>query len=235
MNPPRIAPPGPGKTTGAPEKMRDAAAKKSLQPPKFIFARMIWSNLGVHPVRSALSAVAIGLQVFLILLIVGLTSGVLNDWSARVEGVGADLLVQSPNSSVFFFFAGAVMPQSLVSRIARLPGVDEVSPVIIMVDTRTFGVVYGIDYATFNGLSHGFTFLAGGPFSGPNDAIADSQVNLVAHETIEAITDPLGNAWFDAAGNEIGDKCAYTFPPSNSANAIASSPNKNGPPSSLIM
>ena len=98
--------------------------------------------------RSALSAVAIGLQVFLILLIVGLTSGALNDWGARVEGVGADLMVQSPNSSVFFFFTSAVMPQSLVSRIERLPGVDEVSPVIIVVDTRTFGVVYGIDYAS---------------------------------------------------------------------------------------
>ena len=160
---------------------------RKLPESKFVYLRMIWSNLAVHPVRSALSAVAIGLQVFLILLIVGLTSGVLNDWSARVEGVGADLLVQSPNSSVFFVFTSAVIPQSLVSKIARLPGVDEVSPVIIVVDTRTFGVVYGIDYASFNGLSHGFSFLAGGPFSGPNDAIAD---DLAAHARKLKVGDP---------------------------------------------
>ena len=30
------------------------------------------------------------------------------------------------------------------------------------------------------------------------------------HELAEAITDPLLNAWYDASGNEIGDKCAWT-------------------------
>jgi hypothetical protein len=30
------------------------------------------------------------------------------------------------------------------------------------------------------------------------------------HELAETITDPLLNAWFDAGGNEIGDKCAWT-------------------------
>ena len=29
------------------------------------------------------------------------------------------------------------------------------------------------------------------------------------HELAEAVTDPLLNAWFDAGGNEIGDKCAF--------------------------
>jgi hypothetical protein len=29
------------------------------------------------------------------------------------------------------------------------------------------------------------------------------------HELAETITDPLLNAWFDAQGNEIGDKCAF--------------------------
>jgi putative ABC transport system permease protein len=210
MNPPRIAPSGPAHAPG----------KESVQP-KFIFARMIWSNLGVHPVRSALSAVAIGLQVFLILLIVGLTSGALNDWGARVEGVGADLMVQSPNSSVFFFFTSAVMPQSLVSRIERLPGVDEVSPVIIVVDTRTFGVVYGIDYASFNGLSHGFTFLAGGPFSGPNDAIAD---DLAAQARKLKVGDSVSlmNRKFNISGIVVHGKGARFFVPLATAQDVAS-------------
>jgi hypothetical protein len=30
------------------------------------------------------------------------------------------------------------------------------------------------------------------------------------HELAESITDPLVNAWYDAGGNEIGDKCAWT-------------------------
>ena len=44
---------------------------------------------------------------------------------------------------------------------------------LIVVDTRTLGVVYGIDYASFSGLSSGFTFLSGGPFTQPDEAIAD--------------------------------------------------------------
>jgi putative ABC transport system permease protein len=101
--------------------------------------------------RSALSAAAIGLQVFLILLIVGLTSGILSDWRARAEGVGADIIVQPPNSSIFFSFSSAVIPQSQVARIDKLSGIDEVAPVVVVVDTTTLGVIYGIDYARFNG------------------------------------------------------------------------------------
>jgi hypothetical protein len=35
--------------------------------------------------------------------------------------------------------------------------------------------------------------------------------NVSGHELSEARTDPALNAWFDAAGNENGDKCAWTF------------------------
>ena len=46
----------------------------------------------------------------------------------------------------------------------------------------------------------------------PNgDVGADSELNVTSHENIEAITDPLGNAWYDASGNEIGDKCNFNF------------------------
>jgi putative ABC transport system permease protein len=193
---------------------------KEISQSRFIYSRLIWSNLGVHPMRSALSVIAIGLQVFLILLIVGLTSGALNDWGARVEGVGADLIVQSPNSSIFFFFTSAVMPQSLVARIERLPGVDEVAPVIIVVDTKTFGVIYGIDFARFNGLSHGFTFLSGGPFAQPNDAIAD---DLAAQGRKLKVGDSvsLANRKFNISGIVVHGKGARFFVPLATAQDIA--------------
>jgi hypothetical protein len=43
---------------------------------------------------------------------------------------------------------------------------------------------------------------------------ADPTINVVSHEDNEAITDPqvnISSAWYDAAGYEIGDKCAWTF------------------------
>ncbi|MDQ6834811.1 MAG: hypothetical protein M3016_01350 [Actinomycetota bacterium] len=46
----------------------------------------------------------------------------------------------------------------------------------------------------------------------PNGNVAaDSVLNVTSHENIEGITDPLGNAWYDSRGNEIGDKCNFNF------------------------
>ena len=186
----------------------------------FLYLRLLWSNLGIHPLRSALSAVAVGLQVFLILLIVGLTSGVLNDYRARAEGVGADLIVQPPNSSIFFAFSSAVMPQTIVAQIAKLPGVDEAAAVLIVVDTHTLGVVYGIDYQRFNGLSNGFTFLSGGPFVQPTDAIADD-LAASARKLKVGSTATLINRPFTISGIVLHGKGARFFVPLATAQDIA--------------
>lgn len=37
-------------------------------------------------------------------------------------------------------------------------------------------------------------------------------VNITAHEMHEIRTDPTLRSWFDSQGNEVGDKCAWTFP-----------------------
>src|SRR5260370_16416752 len=71
----------------------------------FSLAQMFWGSIAVRPLRSLLSVIAIAIQVILVLLVVGLTSGVVSEWGKRVEGVGADILVQPPNSSIFFAFS----------------------------------------------------------------------------------------------------------------------------------
>ena len=45
----------------------------------------------------------------------------------------------------------------------------------------------------------------------PNGSEADPTINVVSHEHNEAITDEQGNAWYDLAGYENGDKCAWDF------------------------
>jgi hypothetical protein len=57
-------------------------------------------------------------------------------------------------------------------------------------------------YAHVNGCSTG---------ESPNNNAADDTINVTSHEHNEAITDPQLNAWYDAAGYEIGDKCAWDF------------------------
>ncbi|HYM15812.1 MAG TPA: carboxypeptidase regulatory-like domain-containing protein [Dehalococcoidia bacterium] len=48
----------------------------------------------------------------------------------------------------------------------------------------------------------------------PNgDVAADSEINLISHELLEAANDPQLSAWYDSSGYEIGDKCAWSFGP----------------------
>jgi len=42
---------------------------------------------------------------------------------------------------------------------------------------------------------------------------ADGMASTMAHETNEAVSDPDLNAWYDTAGNEDGDKCAWKWGP----------------------
>ena len=191
-----------------------------IYPAKFVYFNLLWRNLGVHPLRSAFSAAAVGLQVFFILLIVGLTSGILRDWRTRAEGVGADIIVQPPNSSIFFSFSSAVIPQSQVARIEKLPGIDEVGPVVIVVDTATLGVIYGIDYARFSGLSEGFTFLSGGVFTGPNDVIADDLAAQARKLNVGSDVS-LMNRSFRVSGIVVHGKGARFFVPIETAQEIA--------------
>jgi putative ABC transport system permease protein len=153
---------------------------------------------------------AVSLQVFLVLLIVGLTSGVLADWGERAEGVGADLMVQPPNSSIFFAFSGAVMPESVCEKIAKVPGVDEEAPVFILVNTGNLNVIYGIDETRFEGLSKGFQFLSGHGLENPDDVIAD---DLVAQSMHLRVGKPirLMNRDFNVAGIVVHGKGARFF------------------------
>jgi hypothetical protein len=44
-----------------------------------------------------------------------------------------------------------------------------------------------------------------------NNPAADTAATAASHELTEAITDPLGTAWWDSSGYEIGDECAYYY------------------------
>jgi putative ABC transport system permease protein len=139
----------------------------------FTIVQLLWSNLRAKPIRTLLSIVAIGLQVFMVLFFVGLTTGIVSEWAKRVEGVGADILVQPPNASIFLVFSPAVMLESIADQVRALKGVDEVAPVFAVMNSNTMDVVYGIDYQRFSELSKGFLFLQGHTFESPDQVIVD--------------------------------------------------------------
>src|SRR5436309_992014 len=189
-------------------------------PIYFSRAQMLWGNLTARPIRSALTVIAISIQVILVLMVVGLTSGVISEWGKRVEGVGADILVQPPNSSIFFAFSSAVMQESLGEQLEAVSGVDDVAPTVILTEPKNLVMVYGIDYKRFNALSKGFLFRDGRPFEGPDEVIADDIIAQTRHLKVGSqIT--LLNHTFTVSGIVAHGKGARYFIPIRTAQEIA--------------
>src|SRR5437867_8267804 len=189
-------------------------------PIYFSRAQMLWGNLTARPIRSALTVIAISIQVILVLMVVGLTSGVVSEWGKRVEGVGADILVQPPNSSIFFAFSSAVMQESLGEQLEAVSGVDDVAPTVILTEPKNLVMVYGIDYKRFNALSKGFLFRDGRPFEGPDEVIADDIIAQTRHLKVGSQVTLLNHA-FTVTGIVAHGKGARYFIPIRTAQEIA--------------
>jgi putative ABC transport system permease protein len=136
--------------------------------------KMIFANLLHRPVRSMISVVAIALEVTLILLIVGLCLGLLNDSRQRQAGIGADVVVMPPGSSFIVGLTGSPMSIKVGDILAKLPHVVTVAPVVQSVSTAgTIEVIAGIDPDSYQKLSGPFRFLSGGSFQHSDDVLVD--------------------------------------------------------------
>jgi putative ABC transport system permease protein len=135
--------------------------------------KLIFANLLHRPLRSIISIFAIAIEVVMILSVVAIFMGMLNDQKNRTNGIGADLVVSPSNASFMNGVSGAPMSVKLAPFLAKLPHVTVASPVITDFSmSGSVEVLYGIDYDTFNALKP-FTFIEGTPFKGPYDVIID--------------------------------------------------------------
>ena len=133
--------------------------------------KLIFENLRHRPLRSLLSALLIGVTVTLMLTLVGLSRGMLDESAKRTRGVGADILVRPPGTSLLSF-SSASMPQNLVKALQQRPHVTAaVGTVIAPVSGITS--VSGVDLPEFEKMSGGFEYLEGGRFQRPEDVLID--------------------------------------------------------------
>ncbi|HLI62119.1 MAG TPA: ABC transporter permease, partial [Terriglobales bacterium] len=154
--------------------------------------RMIVANVVHRPLRTLISVIAVAVEVTLILLIVGIMLGILNDENKRQEGIGADIMVQPPGSSLIMGVSGAPVSVKIADKIRSLPHVTAVTPVITqIIASHALELVDGIDLKSFDAVSGGFTYLSGGPFQGPYDVIIDdlkaAAVHLKVGDTMELL------------------------------------------------
>lgn len=143
---------------------------------------MIVRNVLHRPVRTLVSVVAVGVEVTLVLIIVGLTNGLLQETAKRIEGVGADIMVQPPSASVFLAFSGAPMPIRIREKLEQLKHVQVVAPVLLQFSsTGGIDVVYGIDPESFRAVSGGFVFYRGRDMAGADEMLVDDWAAKAKH------------------------------------------------------
>jgi putative ABC transport system permease protein len=157
--------------------------------------KLIFANLLHRPMRSLISVLAVAIEVVMILSIVAIFMGMLNDQKQRTNGIGADLVVRPSNASFMNGVSGAPMPAKIAEVFRRMKHVAVASPVVTNFSMAgSVEIIYGIDYASYNALKP-FTWVAGGPFQGPNDVIVDDVFirtgkGLHVGDTIEILNHP---------------------------------------------
>lgn len=178
-----------------------------------MMGEMIFRNLLHRPIRTIIGIFAIGVEVALVVLVVGLTSGILTETAKRVEGIGADIMLQSPSAQVFLAFSGSPMPIKIADRLRELKYVQSVSPVFLQFSSSGgIDLVYGIDRDSFNAVSGGFVFLSGKDMEGPDDLLVDDLAAQAKHIKVGDTFNLLNHDWHVAGIVEHG-KGARLFVP----------------------
>jgi putative ABC transport system permease protein len=105
--------------------------------------RLVISNLLYRPIRSLVSVTAIAVEIVLILVIVGLLLGMVNDSRQRQQGMGAEIMVQPPGTSFLMGLSGLPGASGLQVRSMRewlslmtpanLPGFSRVVELVIAI------------------------------------------------------------------------------------------------------
>jgi putative ABC transport system permease protein len=146
--------------------------------------KLILANLGHRPLRTFLSVLAIGVEVTMILTLVGVSYGTLDASARRARGIGADIFVRPPGSSVISL-SSAPMSEKTVAKLGQEPGVALAAGTMVQ-SLGGFDTIQGVDFPVMDQMAStwrkpgdplppkdGFKFLEGTPFQGPDDVIVD--------------------------------------------------------------
>ncbi|MBN2290293.1 MAG: ABC transporter permease [Candidatus Glassbacteria bacterium] len=139
--------------------------------------RLALSNLTQRKMRSAISVLALAVGICLFITLWGLVNGVLNEFTQRIRGIGADITVTRTGTNPLLFGTG-VLPYKLGDRIREIHGVRTVSPVLIWkanIGSAPYNV-FGIEPQEFTDLGGQLTFLSGRNIEGPDEMFVDSRI-----------------------------------------------------------
>ncbi len=175
-----------------------------------MIAKLIAANLTQRPVRTLLSVLLIAIPVTLMLTLVGLSHGFIQDSGTRTRGIGADIIVRSPDSRI-----GTVglsnLPVKLIDRLGQIPHVSFGTGVASHL-VSGWTVVSGIDVPAFEKMSGKFVFREGHSFEKPDDILFDTYFAQQAHVHAGSKVNMMNRTW-NVAGIVEPGKLAHIFLP----------------------
>ena len=139
-----------------------------------IMIKLILGNLVHRPLRSVISALAVAIEVIMILSVVALFYGMVNGSRSETTGIGMDMIVHPGAATAIMMTSSASADVRIAKVLEALPHVQVVAPVNIKFSVAGSSPqnIYGIDFKSYNALRP-FVFLSGGPFRQTFDLIVD--------------------------------------------------------------
>ena len=161
-----------------------------------MMGELILRNLLHRPMRTLIALTGIGFEVMLIIIIVGLTSGLLSETAKRIEGIGADIMLQPPAASIIINFSGSPMPTKIGEKVAELKYVRDVAPALLQFNSSgAVETIWGIDKDSFRAVSGGFVFIDGRDMEGPDDLLVDDWAAKAKHLKVGDTYYVLNHEW----------------------------------------
>lgn len=167
-------------------------------------ANLAVANVMHRKTRTAVSVLAVAMEVALVMVLVGMANGTINDIADRLKNVGADVLFQPPDASLVLGATSAVMPVKYVEIMKALPEVREATPVLNWLVAKIKGEprainLWAVDYSSFAAVSGGLDIVEGRALARTNDLVMDT---VLARATGMKVGDvlPMLNREFRIAG-----------------------------------
>ena len=142
-------------------------------------ANLPLANIFNRKTRTTVGILAVALGVALLLVLVGLANGSLEETAERIMNVGADVLFQPPDSSPFLALSAGVLSERLGEKLLEVPGVGSVAPILIGSLTKVKGqskivMMFGVDEASYSEVGVGLEILEGRGLERPLDLVVDT-------------------------------------------------------------
>lgn len=133
--------------------------------------RLVLRNLIHRPIRTVLTVLAVAVEVMMIVMMVGVSEGLLRESQRRTRGVGADVLIRPEISGATI--TGADISDKLPGMLReRFPQVTHALGATVFTPGN-LQTITGVDWSGLAAMAGGIAVFEGRPYGSPYEAMVD--------------------------------------------------------------